>query len=118
MLDHFEQLKSRLDQEWPAITQARGSATDRLAKLRELIQDSRPPANTSVVAFGSLARLEWTSGSDVDWTLLIDGPCDMSHFEVTRSVEEILEEHNFKEPGPTGTFGSMSSSHELVHHIC
>lgn len=26
-------------------------------------------------------------------------------------------EVNYPKPGPTGTFGSMSSSHELVHHI-
>ena len=49
------------------------------AKLRELVAGLRPPSNTSVIAFGSLARKEWTSGSDVDWTLMIDGPADMDH---------------------------------------
>ena len=29
--------------------------------------------DTSLVVFGSLARGEWTSGSDLDWTYLIDG---------------------------------------------
>ena len=29
--------------------------------------------DTSLVVFGSLARGEWTSKSDLDWTYLIDG---------------------------------------------
>ena len=29
----------------------------------------------------------------------------------------MLKEEKYQEPGSTGTFGSMSSSHELVHHI-
>lgn len=32
------------------------------------------PVDASFVVSGSLAREEWTYGSDVDWTLLIDGP--------------------------------------------
>ncbi|MEM9656890.1 MAG: nucleotidyltransferase domain-containing protein [Planctomycetota bacterium] len=113
----FEKLKSEICQEWHAITRANTSAAQHSATLRNMIHVERPPANTSIVAFGSLARGEWTSASDVDWTLLIDGPSDMRHFEVTQCVERILKDNGYVEPGPTGTFGSMSSSHELVHHI-
>ena len=41
----------------------------------------------------------------------------MRHFDVTKSVEHILNKNDYAKPGPTGTFGSMSSSHELVHYI-
>ena len=32
--------------------------------------------DTSIVVFGSLARSELTSGSDLDWVLLVDGFAD------------------------------------------
>ena len=118
-LDHnsVEALAAKLGEKWPAILAARDQCRTHVDKLRERVQKLRPPANTSVIAFGSLAREEWTSGSDVDWTLMIDGPADMGHFDVAKSVEEMLKEEKYQEPGSTGTFGSMSSSHELVHHI-
>jgi len=36
--------------------------------------------DTSLVVFGSLARGEWTSGSDLDWTYLIDGQANSGHY--------------------------------------
>jgi hypothetical protein len=113
----FEQLSSRIGEKWPHIRAAQDEARTRVKELRTLIATLKPPANTSVVGFGSLAREEWTSGSDLDWTLLIDGPTDMAHFGVTTDVESLLKKHAFAEPGPTGTFGTMSSSHQLVHEI-
>ena len=92
-------------------------ASKEFEELKKLVEASRPSSNTSVVAFGSLARLEWTSGSDVDWTLLIDGPSDMCHFDDSKAVARILSENDYNEPGPTGTFGSLSISHEMVHYI-
>jgi len=34
--------------------------------------------DTSIVVSGSLARDEYTAGSDIDWTLLVDGSVDQS----------------------------------------
>jgi predicted nucleotidyltransferase len=113
----FDELSSRLGEEWPSIRAGRDEARQRTLELRGYVAALKPPANTSVVGFGSLAREEWTSGSDLDWTLLIDGPTDMGHFGVTTDVETLLKEKGFVEPGPTGTFGSMASSHQLVHEI-
>ncbi len=115
--DPLEELSAALGEAWPAIFAARAAAREEETKLHRLIAGVKPPANTSVVAFGSLAREEWTSGSDLDWTLLVDGPSDMRHFDVTKSVEQVFEKEGYREPGPTGTFGVMSSSHELVHYI-
>jgi hypothetical protein len=64
-----------------------------------------------------LARDEWTVGSDVDWTLLVDGLADPEHLRVAQWVTERLEEAEFAKPGPTGVFGNMAFSHEIVHQI-
>jgi hypothetical protein len=68
--------------------------------------------------YGSLARLEWTSGSDLDWSLLINGAVDPEHVrmahDITKSLAE-LEGHNA--PGREGVFGTLTFSHELVHRI-
>jgi len=115
--DFLKELAALVGEEWPAIFAARERARQHESKLRSLVAQLGPPSGTSVIAFGSLAREEWTSGSDVDWTLLIDGPSDVSHFYVAKEVGDLLQGNGYLKPGPTGTFGAMSSSHELVHHI-
>jgi predicted nucleotidyltransferase len=75
--------------------------------------------DTSIVVFGSLARQELTSGSDLDWTLLVDGLANSDHLPITQEIRGVLEERlpNFKPPGQTGTFGNLTFSHDLVHQI-
>jgi hypothetical protein len=75
------------------------------------------PADTSVVVFGSLARGEWTNGSDVDWTLLVDGPADPAHLEVVQHITRHLKRLGYKDPGRTAMFGGLTFSHDLVHRI-
>jgi len=115
--DALAQLATTLGETWPAIFSARERTREHVERLRQRIAGIGPPSDTSVVAFGSLAREEWTAGSDVDWTLLVDGPSDMRHFYIAKDVEDVLQAEGYLHPGPTGTFGAMSSSHELVHHI-
>lgn len=115
--NHLVQLAKKLGVQWPSIFAAQEAAKSQVTRLREAIAGLKPPSNTSVVAFGSLAREEFTQGSDLDWTLMIDGPSDMSHFDVAKSVAEKLKTLGFKPPGPTAIFGTMASSHPLVHHI-
>lgn len=69
--------------------------------------------------FGSLARREWTSGSDLDWTYLIDGQANSDHSLIAQKIATVLEDnkHRFRPPGRTGTFGNMAFSHEIVHQI-
>ena len=43
------------------------------------------------VMFGSLARDEVTAGSDLDWTLLIDGQSDTQHLAVTKAIKVLVE---------------------------
>jgi len=75
--------------------------------------------DTSLVVFGSLAREEWTSGSDLDWTYLIDGGANSDHLLIAQEIRRLLEKEKgkFKPPGQTETFGNMAFSHDLIHQI-
>lgn len=73
--------------------------------------------DTSLVVFGSLARGEWTSGSDSDWTYLIDGGANSDHLRITQDIQHVFKEDGLGEPGPAGTFGNMAFSHDIIHQI-
>ena len=66
---------------------------------------------------GSLGRGEATEGSDADWVLLVDGPSDPAHAIVVREIGERISRIVTKDVGPTGTFGDIVDSHQLVHYI-
>ena len=80
-----EQLEQRLHADWSHLREARSAARERSAGLRKALAglDSE---DTSVVVSGSLARGEFTSGSDIDWTLLIDGSADPRHHDLFREI--------------------------------
>ena len=79
MATSLEQLERRLGIEWAHLRRARELAQSRRLELRHALAhlDSE---DTSIVVSGSLARDEFTEGSDVDWTLLIDGQSDPGHY--------------------------------------
>ncbi len=70
-----------------------------------------------LVVFGSIFRNEFTKGSDVDWTLLIDGQADARHLDVAKFIEKKIEEKGLGKPSPNGAFGSTTISHDLIHYI-
>ena len=75
--------------------------------------------DTSLVVFGSLARGEWTTGSDLDWTYLIDGEAKPEHLVIAQKIQKALKknEKKFRSPGQTGTFGNLAFSHDIIHQI-
>ncbi|HVG07328.1 MAG TPA: nucleotidyltransferase domain-containing protein [Thermoanaerobaculia bacterium] len=111
----LDRLAERCAKTWPAILKARKRTDEYLEKLQILQEFSSD--NTSVVVFGSFARRELTSGSDVDWSLLIDGPSDPAHFRIAQEVKKVFDSLGLQKPGTTDTFGALASSHELIHHI-
>jgi len=111
-----ETLASRLGASWPAITGARARAGQELAELATILNDLSTP-DAAVIVYGSLARGETTSQSDLDWTLLVDGPAKPEQMTCVRQIRAALERKGRKPPSPGGAFGSMSFSHELVHRI-
>jgi len=46
--------------------------------------------DTSLVVFGSLARGEWTSASDLDWTYLIDGQANSDHMRIAQKMRNVF----------------------------
>jgi UTP:GlnB (protein PII) uridylyltransferase len=78
----MNELGIKLASDWPAIRKAIANTERDLTELERLLlpSDGRPLAeNVSLVLFGSLARGESTSQSDLDWTLLVNGEVDGQH---------------------------------------
>ena len=100
----------------------REAAVKTREELDQLLSSQIPgytSEDTSLVVFGSLARGEWTSGSDLDWTYLIDGGANSDHLLIAQRIQRLLEENKakFRPPSPTGTFGNMAFSHDIIHQI-
>ena len=110
-------LERQLGSSWPAIRQAQDDTAKKRLELHELFRDRNSP-DTSLVVFGSVARGEVTSGSDLDWILLIDGQSVPEHKEQERYIERTLDEsEEHIQPGRSGAFGRMVGSHDLIHNI-
>lgn len=109
-------LADRLGCDWPHLRAAEAGSRAEHERLAALLQPA-VPEDTSFVAFGSLARGEFTSGSDLDWTLLLDGRTDREHHRAVRELGLRLQGAGAKAPGPSGVFGSIASSHPILHQI-
>ncbi len=113
---NVEILEGRLTADWPAIRKARADTAILRDELGAIFKERNSP-DTSVVVFGSVARGEWTSGSDLDWILLVDGSAVPEHKAQEREIERVLAAKGYIEPGKSGVFGKMVGSHDLVHKI-
>jgi predicted nucleotidyltransferase len=87
----IDQLEQRLQANWLHLRAARELAAARRAQLRAALAglDSE---DTSIVVSGSLARDEFTEGSDIDWTLLIDGSADPRHYDLTSRIKAVVDQ--------------------------
>src|SRR6266478_7606811 len=89
-------------------------------ELDELLSKEIPAYasdDTSLVVFGSLARGEWTAGSDLDWTYLIDGQANSDHLRISQEIRKAFLKAKLQAPGQTGIFGNMAFSHDIGHQI-
>lgn len=112
----MEALERRLGARWEAIGRARIKTEDILGELRTALEGLDDP-DCAVVVTGSLGRGEANDGSDADWILLVDGPTDPSHARLHHEIGRRIRDVMSKDVGPTGTFGELVASHELVHYI-
>jgi hypothetical protein len=69
------------------------------------------------VVLGSLGRLEFTEGSDIDWNLLVDGIANPNHHTLFLDARQKIQETAAIQVGAEGTFGTFISSHDLIHKI-
>lgn len=114
----LEELQKKCNTRWEHLHAARLEAQQQLEEFRDLILTEKTESqHISVVIFGSLARGEWTNKSDLDWTLLIDGPVDSKHATEANRLALRVTQHGFRQPGPTALFGKLAISHNLVHEI-
>jgi len=115
--DAINSLRGSDTARWPNIAKAAALSRDKAAELSGLVGDLLPTDEGTLVVFGSLARREYTAGSDLDWTILIDGRADSLHLKIVHSLKQKLAAAGFKVPGPTEVFGGLVFSHDLVHAI-
>lgn len=98
MTNAVDELAQRLGTHWPNIAGARLAAANKLAEYSDALRDSWSP-DAAIVFYGSLARHEWTSGSDVDWTPLVDGPAVPDRMRAVREIRDQLAKVEAKAPG-------------------
>jgi predicted nucleotidyltransferase len=112
----LDALEVRTQASWRFIRSAqRQSREEKDILERELTNFTS--SDSSIVVVGSLARQEFTSGSDIDWTLLLDGISQPEHLKVAQAIRQKLDELKRRQPGREGVFGTIASSHDLIHHI-
>lgn len=121
-----DRLCKKLGRPFTAILRSRTETDRMLERLRDLARDPGignapglrlPPPDSSIVLLGSLARAEWTSGSDIDWTILIDGAADTQHKDAEREFKRRIDEAKLQPPSPVGAFAGLAFSHEMIHRI-
>jgi len=111
-----DSLEREMGATWPAIRKARTTTEEKRSILRAAFK-GKIAADTSLVVFGSIAREEFTSGSDSDWMLLVDGQAYPEHGDQRHTISTEMERLGFSEPGRSGVFGCMTGSHDIVHEI-
>jgi len=111
------ELENSLGVHWPNIRAARQETEGKLAALARAVQ-GKPSADSVVVVNGSLARMECTQGSDLDWLLLVDGQADVQNQATLLEIERKLGVvESLKGPGREGTFGKLIFSQPIMHQI-
>lgn len=114
---YLHKLEAHLGVELPILQKAYERSEETLRELSETV-GGKLPAEASFVVLGSLARKEFTAGSDLDWCLLIDGKADAGHRNLENEVKKALNESGrFRNPNPAGAFGALVFGHELIHCI-
>lgn len=111
----LEELAESLKTDWPRIFAAKHKALDKISELNDALAGETSP-DTSIVLYGSLAREEFTEGSDLDWTLLVDGQANPQHQKDLIDIRLKLDRLG-KPPGREKTFGKLIFSHPVLHMI-
>ncbi len=115
-LSSIDQLEIKLKIQWVHLRAARNLATEKRKELTQALQGLNS-TDTSIVIAGSLARNEYTIGSDIDWYLLIDGRANSEHDLIFKRVDQEINGRTAKPVGPDGIFNVPVFSHEILHAI-
>ena len=115
-MDALVKIEERTGSNWPHLRGARAKSLQEM-ELLEGVLSPFSSTDASLVVFGSLARQELTAGSDLDWTLLVDGMSFPEHLQTSFSIRKAIDDLPRQQPGREGTFGTIVSSHDLIHNI-
>lgn len=108
---------------WPMISEGFEKAKEKYSYVQKILEmkgEVTVPTFSSdidMVVCGSLARKEFTSGSDLDWTLLVDSSFDPQHKATDNFIRKKIRDADIKDPGAGGMFGQITFSHELINNI-
>ena len=86
----IDKLVDRLGANWENLRAAHNRAVEKRRALETDLSEFNS-ADSSIIVFGSLGRDEFTVGSDLDWTLLVDGIADPAHLDVALAIKDKLE---------------------------
>lgn len=115
---NINELGKRNGKNWGEIVKAQELTLENIENIRSQLSASNlSSSDVDVVVFGSIARDECTLGSDVDWTLLVDGQASSIHLDSAHVVENSVVATGLAKPGATGMFGQITFSHDLIHYI-
>jgi hypothetical protein len=109
-------LSRRIGEPWPNIEATRELSNQTIAELKQDLLDL-DTEDISVVVQGSLGRGEFTSDSDIDWYLLVDGIADPHHHDVFLEADKRIKQKAPKDTGREKIFATLVSSHDLIHYI-
>jgi len=100
--DSIEDFESKNHKSWTNIFDAAKLTIDNLDKICEQFGRTKLfSSDVDLVIFGSIARGECTTGSDVDWTLLVDGQANPEHRSTAHLIEERIIQSRLAQPGAT-----------------
>ena len=108
-------LETRLGANWSNLHAAEVATRELHAQLSAAV-NGKTREDASVVVLGSGGRFEVTSGSDADWTYLIDGQANSEHQATALEIKDAIEA-TLKGPGREGVFGAMAFSHDLIQYV-
>jgi predicted nucleotidyltransferase len=109
----IDDLKQKLQCDWPAIVEARETTAKRRAELGDLLS-GEDSADANVVVYGSMAREEMTRESDLDWTLLLDKPVEPADLATTQRIGSKIYAAKFAELQATPLFTTSAARTTLM----
>lgn len=119
ILDLARALGVEQDPDVSQLIDAEAKSKVALEEMREFLVDRcRSTDELDIVAFGSLARHEWTDRSDFDYLVLVHDDVSAKKTRKALLAAEAAREHlEANEPGATGMFGVVASALDLLGRI-
>lgn len=108
----------------PGLSEAIGRSKDTASRMRAALSGFDAGGTMDVVAFGSLARQEYTPASDVDYLVLVNGIPDPAGprrlLELVKKCitdEATVDGAETKQPGASGLFGRAIGVFDIINQV-